>query len=134
MGLQARDALPEILLGGEAGNLQPRDHIGGDGVGVLELLVEVTGEQQNGVFQFALAVDQRAFAEFAGHHDGAEENRRHQQAAAQRQPQHRPPDRGGKMPSDGRGSGLQVLHVVKQIEHFPFSPGTCIRCRHGISG
>ena len=45
MGLQARDALPEILLGGEAGNLQPRDHIGGDGVGVLELLVEVPGEQ-----------------------------------------------------------------------------------------
>ena len=27
------------------------------------------------------------------------------------------------MPPDGRGPGLQVLHVAKQIEHFPFSSG-----------
>ena len=120
---RARDAFPEILLGGDAGNLQPGDHVGGDGVGVLELLVEVTGEQQNGVFQFALAVDQRAFAEFAGHHDGADENRRDQQAAAKRQPQHRPPDRRGKMPPGGRGSGPHAVQMVKQIAHFPLLPG-----------
>jgi hypothetical protein len=81
--VSSRPRSASILLGGKAGYLQPRDHIGGDGVGVLELLVEMPGEQQDGVFQFALAVDQRAFAEFAGHHDGAEEDRRHQQAAAQ---------------------------------------------------
>ena len=44
-------------------------------------------------------------------------------AAAKRQPQHRAPDRRGKMPSDGRGSGHEVLHIVKQIAHFPFSRG-----------
>ncbi|MEH2524687.1 hypothetical protein V1288_002596 [Bradyrhizobium sp. AZCC 2176] len=86
MGFRACDALPEILLRGEARNLQPGNHVLGDGVGILELLVEVAGEQENGVLQLAFAVEKRPLAEFTGHHDGADENRRHQQAAAKRQP------------------------------------------------
>jgi len=82
VGFRARHQLPERLWRSDAGDAQPGDHVGGDGVGVLELLVEVAGEQQNGVFQLALAVAERAFAEFANHHDGADENRRDQQSAA----------------------------------------------------
>ena len=62
-----------------------------------------------------------ALAELAGHHDGADENRRNQQAAAKRQPQHRPPDRRGKVSPGGCRSGLHAVHVVKQIVHSPFS-------------
>ena len=54
---------------------------------VLELLVEMAGQQQNGIFQLALAVGERALAEFAGHHDGAENDGRDQQAAADDQPE-----------------------------------------------
>ena len=123
VGFRTRHQLPERLRRSDAGNAQPGDHVGGDGVGVLELLVEVTGEQQDGVFQFALAVGQRALAEFADHHDGAGENRRNQQRAANGQPQHRTTDRRAKAPAGRRGSRHDILQVVKQNAHSPFSPG-----------
>ena len=125
--------LPEFLLRGDAGNLQPGDHVVGERVGVLELLVEVTGKQEDGILQFALAVEKRALAEFTGHHDGADENRRDQQPAAKGQPQHRAPDGRGKVPPGGCGSGLHAVQVVKQTAHFSLLPGTCIRWADVIS-
>ena len=53
---------------------------------ILELLIEMAGQQQHGVLQLALAVMQRTFAEIAGHHGGADRDRRDQQHAAQDQP------------------------------------------------
>ena len=50
-----------------------------DDLEILQLLVEMTGEQQHGVFQLALGVVQRALAEIAGHDGGADRNRRDQQ-------------------------------------------------------
>ena len=123
VAFRACDPFPELFFRGESGNLQAGDHVRGDGVGILELLVEMTGEQQGGILQLTLAVDQRAFAEFAGHHDGADEDRRNQQTAAKRQPQHWSPDRRGKMPSGSRHSGLHALRIVKQFAHFPSPRG-----------
>ena len=101
--------------------MQPGDHVFGERVGILELLVEVTGKQEDGVLQLALAVDKRTLAEFTGHHDGADENRRDQQTAAKGQPQHRAPDGRGKVPPGRHGSGLHALQVLKQAAHSPFS-------------
>ena len=57
----------------------------GDFCGILELLIEVTLEQQDGIFELALVVGQRAFAEFADHpHGGANEDRRDQQTRRKR--------------------------------------------------
>ena len=53
---------------------------------ILELLVEMAGQQQHGVFQLALAVAQRALAEIAGHDGRADRDRGDQQHAAQDQP------------------------------------------------
>ncbi len=130
----ASDMFPEVLLRGDTGNLQPGDHVVGERVGVLELLVEVTGKQEDGILQLAFAVAKRAFAEFSGHHDGAGENRRDQQAAAKGQPQHRPPDGRGKMPAGGCGSGAHAVQMVKQTAHFPLLSGTCIRWANAKSG
>jgi hypothetical protein len=94
------------------------------------LLVEVTGQQQNGVLQFALAIGQRALAEFADHHDGPGKNRSNQQPAANGQPQHRTTDRCAETPAHGRGSGHDGL-VAKQNAHSPFSPRdmhTMLKC------
>ncbi len=135
MGFGTGDPCPEFPFRGDAGDLQPGDHVGGDRIGVLELPVEMPGQQQNRVFQFTLAVDEGALAELAGHHDGAEEDRRHQQAAAKRQPQHRPVDRGSKMPSAVDQAGLHDLQVVQQCAHFPrLSRGISIRRTDAISG
>jgi hypothetical protein len=87
------------------------------------LFVEVTGEQLDRILQLALAVDQRALAKFGGHHDRADEDRRDQKPAAKGQPQHRPPDRRGQMPSDRPGPGADAPHVLKEIAHSPFSRG-----------
>ncbi len=86
MRLRTRHPFPERLRRRDAGNPQLGDHIGGDFRGILELLIEVTLEQQHRIFQLALAVGQRTFAELADHHDGADEDRRDQQPAAKRQP------------------------------------------------
>jgi hypothetical protein len=103
--------------------LQPGDHVVGERVGILELLVEVTAKQEDGILQLAFAVEKRAFAEFSGHHDGAGENRRDQQAAAKGQPQHRSLDGRGKMPPGGCGSGADAVQMVKQTAHFPLLSG-----------
>ena len=53
---------------------------------VFELLIEVAGQQQYGVFQLTLAVAQRALAEIAGHDGGADGDRGDQQHATHDQP------------------------------------------------
>ena len=53
---------------------------------IFELLIEMAGQQQHGVFQFALAVVQRALAEIADHDRGADRDRGDQQYAADDQP------------------------------------------------
>ena len=63
---------------------------------VLELLVEMAGQQQHGVFQLALAVAQRAFAEIAGHDGGADRDRRDQEDAAEDQPADRAAAKDGR--------------------------------------
>jgi hypothetical protein len=66
------------------------------------LLIEVPGQQQHRILELALAVAQRALAEFADHHDGAGEDRRNQEAAAKHEPQHRPAQ-GRYTGTSGRG-------------------------------
>ena len=57
---------------------------------VFELLFEVPGEQQYGVFEFALVVGEGTLAEFADHHHGAGNDRRDQETAAEDQGEDRP--------------------------------------------
>ena len=118
---------PEFLLRGDAGNLQPGDHVVGERVEVLELLVEVTGKQEHGVLQLAFAVEKRALAEFTGHHDGADENRRDQQAAAKGQPQHRAPDGRGKRAARWLRFGPSCRAGGETDRAFSLLPANCIR-------
>ncbi len=45
---------------------------------VFELLIEVTGEQQHGIFEFALAVAERILAKLPDHNYSADDDRRDQ--------------------------------------------------------
>ena len=67
----------------------------------------MAGEQQYSVFELALAVVERALAEFTDHDRRAEGDRRDQQTAAEDKPANRvrPSRRGNVMPPDRRGSG-----------------------------
>ena len=101
-------------------DLHLRDQVGRDDLGVLELLVEVAGEQAHGVFQLALAVDDRSLAEFVDHHGGAGKDRRDQKSAAQREPEHGPaPDRLSKSESGRRGRGHPGPDAGNQLAHSP---------------
>ena len=53
---------------------------------ILKLLIEVTGEQQHGVFEFALVAVQGAFAEIADHDRRADRDRRDQKYGAGNEP------------------------------------------------
>jgi hypothetical protein len=75
MSFRRRHLRAERLRRGDLGNPQLLDHVRGDDVGILELLIEMAGEQQNGVLQLALAVGEGALAVFTDHHDGAGEDR-----------------------------------------------------------
>jgi len=63
------------------------DDFGRDRLRILELLVEVPRQEHYGVFQLALAVLQRALAEFADHDHCTDADRRNQDAAAGDQPE-----------------------------------------------
>ena len=65
---------------------------------VFELLVEMAGEQQHGVFQLAFAAAQRALAEIAGHDGRADGDGGDQERAAQDQPADRAAAEGGRNP------------------------------------
>ncbi len=75
-----------IFRGGDPAGSHERDQVLLDDLEILELLIEMAGQQQHGIFQLALAVMQRALAEIAGHHGRADRNRRDQQRAAEDQP------------------------------------------------
>ena len=71
----------------------------------------------------------------AGHHDGADEDRRDQQSTAKGQPQHGAADRHGQMPSDRLGPGPDFFPTcLKEIAHFPLLPGIYIQRHDAISG
>ena len=92
--LQAQDLVPrrrrhlrpEDVRRGDPGSLQLGDNIFLDPREILELLIEVAGQQQNGVFQLAVAAFEGALTEIAGHHRRAEGDRGDQQQAAADQP------------------------------------------------
>ena len=69
-----------VMLGAvDSARSHIRDQVVLNDAEVLELLVEVAGKQQHGVFQFALAVVQRALAEISNHDGGADGDCRDQQ-------------------------------------------------------
>jgi len=53
---------------------------------VVELLIEMAGQQQDGVFQFAFAIAQRTLTEIAGHDGRADHDCRNQECAANDKP------------------------------------------------
>ena len=92
-----------VLAGFDAGGL----HIGGDvlldGAEVLQLLVEMAGQQQHGVFEFAGAAVQRAFAKIAGHDGGADRDGGDQESTADDEPADRvAADRAREVQQGGR--------------------------------
>ena len=92
-----------------------------DGAGILELLIVVAGQQQHGVFQLALAVDQRTLAELTDHQRRAEHDCRNQHGATGDKPPDRPAPR---CHGDGRPArrGKPVAEIRKQSTHYTQSP------------
>ena len=93
-------------------------------VGVVELLVEMTAEQQNRIFQLALVIGQRALAEFTGHHDGAE--RKSPQPARRRKGSATVPGRGSSWRRRRPKAAVRDMtypHIVKQNSRIPHLPG-----------
>ena len=89
MDVRAGHSPFEILGAVDPVRAHIRDQVVLNGAEVFELLVEVAGKQQYGVFQFALAVVQRALAEISDHDRGADGDRRDQQPAARDEPANR---------------------------------------------
>ena len=89
---------PVILRSRDAVGSHERDQVLLNDLEVGELLVEMAGQQQHGVFQFALAVAQRALAEIAGHHGRADRDGGDQEDAAQDQPADRAAAEDGQDP------------------------------------
>jgi hypothetical protein len=87
---------PVILRRADPAGSHEADQVFLDDLEVLELLVEMAGQQQHGVFQLALAVAQRPLAEIARHQGGADRDRGDQQHAAQDQPADRAAAKGGR--------------------------------------
>jgi len=87
--LPGRQLAPEVLRRGDAGRLHVLDEIVHGNLEVGELLIEMARQQQHGVLQLAFAALQRAIAEIADRHRGADRDRRNQQHAASNQPANR---------------------------------------------
>ncbi len=77
---------PEFLRRSHAGPLDAADHVVLDRFEIVQLPVEMTGQQQNGIFKFALAIVQRAFAKIQDDDGGADDDGRDQQHAANDKP------------------------------------------------
>ena len=86
MDVLAGHPLPEALGRHDPTRSHLVDEILLNDLEIPELLIEMTGEQQHGIFQFALAVAQRPLTEIPGHHGRADCDRCDQQQAAQDQP------------------------------------------------
>ena len=80
--------------------------------------IEVTGEEHDRVFQLALAIDQRALAEFADRHGRDDEDSHDQKHAAQGQPQDGT-TAGQGLPAVPRGSRHSGCHRCKDLAHSP---------------
>ena len=94
-----------VVLGGrDPAGTHERDQVLLHDLEVFELLVEMAGEQQHGVFQLAFAAAQRALAEIAGHDGRADGDGGDQERAAQDQPADRAAAEGGRNPERG-GAG-----------------------------
>ena len=102
----ARQLRPERVGRGDSGCLDLRDHVALDRHEVLELLVEMTGHQQHGVFELVLGARQSTIAEGAGHDRGADRDCRDQQRAA------------GHEPADRAAAAHGSLHVDRIVRVF----------------
>jgi len=96
MDVLGRHPAREVFRGGDPAGSHEADQVLLDHLEILELLVEMAGQQQHGVFQFALAVAQCALAEIAGHDGGADRDRDDQQRAAKDQPADRAAAKHGR--------------------------------------
>ncbi|MET4765025.1 hypothetical protein ABH970_005397 [Bradyrhizobium ottawaense] len=114
----AGHALAEHCRRGDLHQVHLPDQIGGDDVGILELLIKVPGDQLDRVFQLAFAVRQGALAKFADGHGCHTEDARDQQHAAQGQPQDRTTPRQG-LPAVPCGSRHSGCHRGKDLAHSP---------------
>jgi len=70
----------------DAARLHVRDQVLLNGPQVFELLIEVPGQQQHGVFQLAFAAVQRALAEISDHDRSPDCDCRDQEYAAKDEP------------------------------------------------
>ena len=70
----------------DAGLMYLFDDVDERHLGIVQLLVEVTSQQNDGIFQFAFAALDRMVAEIADHDRGADRNGGNQQNAANNQP------------------------------------------------
>ena len=86
MHFRRRHRLPEGIGRRQSARADLRDDGILDGNEILELLIEVAGQQQHRIFQFAFGAVERALAENADHHRGADHDGRNQQHAAKDQP------------------------------------------------
>ena len=68
-----------ILARGDPARSHIRNQVLLNDLEVFELLIEMTGQQQHGIFQLAFARVQRALAEIAGDDRGADGDRRNQE-------------------------------------------------------
>jgi hypothetical protein len=86
MPVDGRQLPAEGVGRGDASSPDFCDHVSLKDGEVFELVVEMTGQQQHGVFQLALVAFQRAFAKIIGHDRRADRDRRDQQGAANDKP------------------------------------------------
>ena len=103
VSVRAGHPAPVVLAGLDAGGL----HIGGkvalDCAEILQLLIEVTGQQQHGVFEFTGAAVQRAFAKISGHDGGADRDGGDQESTTDDEPADRiAADRAWEVQRGGR--------------------------------
>ncbi len=134
MRIHRRHLLPERFRRRCACDLHLRDQLGGDGLGILELLIEMAGQQHNGVLQLALGIVDGAFAEFVHHDDGADEDRDDEQRAAECEPRDRPTANAQQLREPAReAAGCPAPDVGNHTAHSRHSEAECIRCRNGIT-
>ena len=92
--LGPRHARAEGLRRVDRSELHAVDRVRDRGVGILELLREMPAEQQDGIFELALIIADRAVFEAIGHHKRSDHDGCNEERATGREPRHRTaPDR-----------------------------------------
>ncbi len=86
MNVLAGHPTPVLFAGVDSGRFHVSDKVFLNRPEILELLVEMTGQQQHGVFQLAFAALQRALAKITGHDRRADRDCRNEEYAAKDQP------------------------------------------------